>query len=659
MSINIFQDKNVISVTAESYKLELDALTGIGILKNAGGEILFEMPLGVRIEAEGQYLYLSPPLNIRVVKKSVIINAKQPCSLFSRQEIIFDFQPNAFTFHCRVTVADKSKLTPESVEYFRDPELGMRLNTLLEGFCVPKAPLSDEDYHNLFPTVSTDGMATPPILNIGLKFYHGFVGIGLLDYSNVTTFGISNPFMSLMVDALGGNLTFHSAEVYQGPKVIFTFPENGWNGIEVFRDKLKDAKQIFPSPKKAEWWKRPIYCTYGDQIMAHQPVLFSDIYWDSPLYTQEYVRKAVLNAEDQLSYKNFTVIIDAFWQKRWDTDPSGDSVRFPEMRSLINWLHNRGHKVLLWYSPHLVDSISECGKIAHKYGVIGQYKFQNELLHPSELSVIDYSSENAPAYLQAISQRLFGSGKDDLDADGVKMDFLFAIPSTETSAKYSEPQNGMGVKMIERYMKLFSTAAKAVKIDVLLNYSSSDPRISHLFGMNRLHDTKLSPLERERRARVSALACPDLLIDSDGAVMMSDWVVQTYIAASIYSTPSLYYAKYFNDGQKCQKDMMHTLGKLFNMCEERCWGRPEFINYGHWRLWNQDNRVIGESYDGKICWLENGAGKINVICFDDQNTQINLHGKTPNTINPMPHQLQISGDTITANWRGGIVYEIA
>ena len=97
----------------------------------------------------------------------------------------------------------------------------------------------------------------------------------------------------------------------------------------------------------------------------------------------------------------------------------------------------------------------------------------------------------------------------------------------------------MGLKMVQRYLELFSSAAKAVKPDVLLNYSSSDPRLAHLFSMNRLHDTRVTPLERERRARLSALANPDLLIDSDGAVMMCDWVVHTYVSAAIYSTPAL------------------------------------------------------------------------------------------------------------------------
>ena len=92
------------------------------------------------------------------------------------------------------------------------------------------------------------------------------------------------------------------------------------------------------------------------------------------------------------------------------------------------------------------------------------------------------------------------------------------VVTPEESAKYKDPKQGMGFKVVERYLSLFNAAAKSYKKDVLINYSSSDPRFSHLFAMNRLHDTRLSPLERERRARFSALACPGLLIDSDGAV---------------------------------------------------------------------------------------------------------------------------------------------
>lgn len=650
--------KDELTILGQCYQLKINLKSGDSQFCNGQGKLLFEFPLNVRIEAKKGLIDFGFPLLAQVVGNVVTISDAKPPKSLTGQKYVFDFGPDSFTCRYEAAVAAKNNVTPIQVEYLRGPAVGMLLNPMKEGFCVPKAPMSEEDYRNIFPTAGLDGLATPAILNIGMKFHNGFVGVGLLDYSDGTTFGISFPSMGLMVDAPGGNVCYRSTECYIGPRVLFTFPADGWDGIEVFRKKLEEEDQLAAQPEKYAWWKRPVYCTYGDQIMQLEPVLHSDIYWDAPGFTQEWVKQAVLTAEKRLGYNDFSVLIDAFWQRRWDTDPVGDPKRFPDMRKLVDWIHRRGHKVLLWYEPHALDLSQGKGAIAHKFDVVGKYTLRHDLLHPNKLQIIDYSSANAPAYLQEISRRLFSPDADCLDADGVKLDFVGFVPPTEKKAQYFEPANGMGFKMVERYLRLFRSAAKAVKPDVMLNYSSSDPRVAHLFDINRLHDTKVTPLERERRARISALANPDLLIDSDGAVMMCDWVTHTYISAAIYSTPTLYYADVFNDGQRLPDKMMKTLGKLFRMCAHRSWGRPEFISYGNWRLRDMDANIIGESYDGKLCWLQTGTDIINVICFDDQNMQVHLHGIQIKNIYPSPDHLNIKKDKINAYWKGGILYEL-
>ncbi|MFA5864871.1 MAG: hypothetical protein WC975_09300 [Phycisphaerae bacterium] len=641
-------------VRGKSYQLDINAKTGISRLFTSQKNFLFQFPLNIRIEQEKRIIQMPPPFDIRLDGNSMTVFTIKSSTPFARQELFFDFESDAFTCRYKATVTRGQKVTPIRVEYFRDAELGMRLNAVKEGFCVPSAPLSEEDYRNIFPSVSLKGLSSPPVLNIGLKFHAGFVALGLLDLSNATVFGVSFPWMGLAVDAWGGNVTFSGGEEYVGPRVLFTFPREGEQSITVFRNYL-DKKGLL-TPKRPEeqpqWWKRPTYCTYGDQIMAMQPALYTDAYWDSSSYTQDWVKRTVIGAEDRLGYSEFTTIIDAFWQKRWDPDPVGDPRRFGRMRQLVDWLHDRGHKVLLWYSPHIVLDKGGVGRLARKFKMLSQYQT------PEGWIFLDYSNPSASNYVHEIARRLFHDSPDCLNADGVKLDFVSAILPTEQRIPCHEPGSGMGFRMVHRYLKLFYPAAKSFKLDALINYSAGDPRFAHLFDMNRLHDIKITPLERERRAWISALANPDLLIDSDGAVMMSDWVEHTYLSAAVYSTPSLYYTDVFNDGQRLPGKMMKTLGKLFKMCAHRCWGRPEFISYGNWRLRGQDGNVIGESYQGKLCWLQTGADTINIICFNSQTIPIDLHGIKIKSIHPLPGNLQIKEDKIHALWKGGILYKL-
>ena len=140
--------------------------------------------------------------------------------------------------------------------------------------------------------------------------------------------------------------------------------------------------------------------------------------------------------------------------------------------------------------------------------------------------------------------------------------------------------------------------------------------------------------------------------------MFSDWVEHTYISAAIYSTPSLYYVDVFNDGQKLSDNDMSTLGKLFDICSRRKFGRPEFRDYGCWLLRNPVNKnIIGESYNGKFCWLQTSANSAEGIGFNDQHQKIYFHGRNLKSIMPKPEQMSVDGETITAYWRGGQVYK--
>jgi hypothetical protein len=39
-----------------------------------------------------------------------------------------------------------------------------------------------------------------------------------------------------------------------------------------------------------------------------------------------------------------------------------------------------------------------------------------------------------------------------------------------------------------------------------------------------------------------------MIIDSDGAIMLSDWAEEQYLCAVLYGTPALYYVNAFHDG---------------------------------------------------------------------------------------------------------------
>lgn len=241
-------------------------------------------------------------------------------------------------------------------------------------------------------------------------------------------------------------MEWRGGDTYEGPRVVFYFPRDGWDVMARFRQLLEaDGQVAKPPAARTAWWKRPAYCTYGDQIMAMQPALYTCAYWDHPHYTQAWAERAVRLAEERLGWREFTVVLDAFWQRAWDPDPTPDPVRFPRQRQLVGRWHDRGHRVLLWYQPHAVDAgKADYGALAQQFGVVGRY-VEPELpaLGQPPLRFLDYTAPQAEAYLREVARRLFSDDPDALNADGVKLDFLFFVPPSEQGAGYLRAEAGM------------------------------------------------------------------------------------------------------------------------------------------------------------------------------------------------------------------------
>ncbi len=645
------------------YRLELDAERAEGVLGTAAGARLFAFPLDVKLVTTDGARHLGRALRMEARDHELAVSAAEPAKGLAAQRIIFRAEDAYLTVRFEAEMAEP--LTLGDVELFRDPEMGMRVNHMRAGFCYPERPDTAESFLDLFPSATAYGLTSPPMLCMAMEFHHGFVGMGLLDLPDGGRFGVLNPFTTegdaftgLRVDSLGLQVTRQAGETYRSPEVAVTFPAERWETLRVFREVLAANRElpVVDINARPEWWKCPAYCTYGDQIMQLEPALFTDFYWGAPGFTQAWVLERVREARARLGWGGFPVVIDAFWQRPWDPDPRADEARFPDMRGLIDALHAEGHKVLLWTAPFRCGLKDDVGRLVRKHGIPLVARPKASVIE--DAGMVDFTHPNAVAYMQEWCEGFFGDGPGCLNADGLKMDFVAALPRPERGDRLHDPAQGQGVRFVKRFLELLHGSATAVKPDVMLNYSASDPRLQHLFGANRLHDTRFSHVERERRARASAASCPELLIDSDGALMHTDWVAPTYIAAAVYSTPTLYYADRFSDGEPLPEAAMRTLGRLFTLCANRVWGAPEFVDEGSWRSRATDGRIVGESYDGRFCWLEQTDGTVQALGFEDFEGELCLHGRSVVRVTPEPAGWRIEAERVAGVWKGGTVYAV-
>ena len=653
MSINI-QDKNgIVRVATGKYGLVLDAGQGIGEVLDASGLRYFSFPLDARLTLKDSYAsQMASPLQSVIGKDSVeVLSTAIDC--WTSQALAFSFKEDYFTVVYRGTAAKPVRV--DECFYFLRGEKGMNLQHMYEGFS--PAPVGgrngEEDLYSFSPSATAFSYYSPSPLNVGLRFSNGWVGLGLIDIPNGEGLVLGETW-GLKVDAPAGHLVTEAGEEYTAPRIVVTFPANEWEGISDYRNVLADMGLVNTTPIEQrglpEWWKLPMYCTYGDQIVAMQPYWLTDWHWGADDFTQEWAKEAIERAERRLGYQGFTVILDAFWTKRWDGDPNPCD-RFPDLRGLIDWCHERGHKVLLWYPPLVTSILNGAGSDARRFGVLPPGTDQEVEKVP-----IDISSPNFPAYAEYLAKKFFGDGEGEFDADGLKLDFIGIMPRP-CETQYQDPGAGMGLRALHRWLTVFGEAARAVKSDVCLNWSAADPQFDGLFSSNRTHDTHFSPLEFERRSRISALAMPNTMINFDGCLMRDCWVDQCYLPAALYSTPSLYYAHKWHGDVDVSDEQLEVLGKLFEVSAKRPWGRSTFLSYGNWQL-ESEGRIVGETVDSKSMILFSGDGKGHVFSMASDKISLPLHGRKIKEVSPQPDDLEISEDKITASWRRGVIYEL-
>ena len=482
------------------------------------------------------------------------------------------------------------------------------------------------------PDISSNGYHTPPCLNISLGSPTGWVSYGLLDIPDTTECRMEEDG-SFLIENCGSHKLIKAGTTYAIPGVIVAFPEDEFESITRFRKNLMALGLYTPCrpswDELPEWWRYPQFCTYGDQLIEQRVGQLIDAEW---------VRDFVRRGEEDFGAEHMVICIDDSWQL--PHCEVVDTERFPDLRGLIDEMHARGHRVMLWYTPMFEKTTNGVESHAAASGVLSADEMTSAYFKNFPgCYAIDYTSDKAEAFLREVAEHLFGDGEGQLNADAVKLDFLGNLRNPAKASSYFHPEYGIGFREYYRYFELFRKVAKAVKPDVMINATLNDPRFEHLIDVSRLHDTHSGEEEKERRARVMALACPDLPIDTDGALMLPAWLKRNHIAAAVCGMHAIYYTydcgkKIYEMSAKDKRD----IGTLASMTMVRPEGTPIVDDNGRWQLIDEDGKVVADCVRGEtvIYYPTKKSNKGYIFSFLDELVRIPLHGHRIANLTPAP-----------------------
>ncbi len=543
--------------------------------------------------------------------------------------------------------------------YFRDENGGMRIGHFDRSLTTQPRRNNGHnmDFYRTLPDCSLNGYFYPTMLNITVGNDQGFAAFGLLDLPDSYQYKLLEDG-SILTESCGGNKVIPAGETYRMPRMLITFPEGDWESIPLFRQKLMDYGLYTPQKKSLSqlpaWWRDPLICTYGDELST---LMLPDVKMTDPRFNADWVRMLVDTAEKKWGIRHMNIVLDAFWQLYFALDPKVDESRFGNMRDFVDEMHARGHHVIAWCTP-IFDNVQNGFQTRSQKLDVLSSNYLEPLGVPGSYS-IDMTSDNIGEYYRQVCQVLFGSGEGEYNLDGVKMDYIGLFRDPAKTGPYRHPEKGLGIREIKIFYETFYQAAKSVKPDAIVNCSVTDPRFEGYIDQNRMHDTHAGNIEKEYRARLATLACPDLLIDSDGALMLTDWAKHHYICAAIYSIPSNYYTLTYHDRPLDDRDYL-PMGNLLHFAVNKPDGHGVFESVGNWKLVDDQGNVNGQCINGHTVvyypWQKNEKGYI--FTWQNEVVIIPLHGRKFGKLNePVEgYQVDYARDQLIIRLEPGKVY---
>ena len=513
------------------------------------------------------------------------------------------------------------------------------------------------DFYKNLPDCSLNGYFYPTMLNFTVGNPQGWVAFGLLDLPDSYQYKLLEDG-SILTESCGGNKVIRAGETYTMPRMLITFPETDWDFTTVFRQKLMEYGLYTPAKKPLSqlpaWWKDPLVCTYGDELST---LLLPDARMNDPRFNADWVRMLVDTAEQKWGIKHMNIVLDAFWQLHFALDPQVDEARFGNMRDFVDEMHARGHHVIAWCTP-IFDNVNNGFETRSQRLDVLSNNYMEPLGIPGSYS-IDMTCDNIQQYYDEVCQVFFGDGEGEYNLDGVKMDYIGLFRDPAKTGPYRHPEKGLGIREIKIFYETFYRAAKKAKPDALVNCSVTDPRFEGYIDQNRMHDTHAGNIEKEYRARLATSACPDLLIDSDGALMLTDWAKHHYITAAIFSIPSNYYTLTYHDRPLDERDYL-PMGNLLQFTVNKPDGHPVFESIGNWKLVDDNGNINGQSINGHTVvyypWEKNEKGYI--FTWQNETVIIPLHGRKFGKLNiPVEgYQVDYARDQLIIRLQPGVVY---
>lgn len=459
-------------------------------------------------------------------KQELTIGNIETISEAGKTVIIYTFTEEAPIRECRVYMEEKGRYLQVYCSF--TPQRDVTLNAVElfpEGTKMPLYKVinfrnrhcTERTYEDLVmgaevstTTYSTDWQFAPhpSMFLFSKKDYHFFVGA--LDLPR--TFGMYLDVDSYVVkrfeESYGegeDGLLLKAGEQFRSTKYAFflDYQSDPHETIGRYTDILIREGYI-PNPalrKRYDWHRENLYCTWVDQGYLTDTVIPTELHDQIEItlnaahaVTDKMVRDAVRIIErEKLPFT--TILIDMGWSERgeWIANKS----QFPDFRKLVDDLHTKGFKVVVWWN---------WAEVANEARIDSRFLVEGGRLNKHGQRTIDFSNPvTQREYLQPMFHRLFSDEKDCYNVDGVKTDFL--SDKVHPEMKLYNPDWRGEEQYFYKVFELFTNEMKRYKEDAVHIGCAGHPYLAEFIDINRTYDVWSTNVEEHVNRGKMLKAC--------------------------------------------------------------------------------------------------------------------------------------------------------
>lgn len=268
-----------------------------------------------------------------------------------------------------------------------------------------------------------------------------------------------------------------------------------------------------PNPtlrKRYPWHRENLYCTWIDQGYLTDTVIPNQLHEQIEItlnaanaISEEMVMRAVEIIErERLPFR--TILIDMGWCERgeWVADPA----RFPDFRRLVDDLHSRGFKVVIWWN---------WAEISRDARVDSRFLIEGGRLNKHGQRVFDFSNPvTQEEYLKPLFHKLFSDEAGCYDVDGVKTDFL--SDKVHPEMRLYDPSWRGEERYFYKVFELFTKEMKRYKEDAVHIGCAGHPYLAQFIDINRTYDVwSTNVMEHVNRGRMLEACSPGTPVTYD------------------------------------------------------------------------------------------------------------------------------------------------